>query len=554
MGKSNIKKKITSIFLFLNILIIISTVISLINAEILIRNYMNYIDGIHTATVCGASLKEDIEAAEKNILAAVACRDTQKAETYITDAQSKFDEMRLSYEEISGIYTGDSQLLTSINDSLDSAEQIKKQLFSDLRGGDFDMASSTFFTRYAPTLRQIERNIDNLCEDMSVQTEEAVAKAKASRIISAVCLGVICVITIVSCLSCSRYLSNSIRKPVEQSEQAALKLANGDFTAEVDWHSSDELGQLADSIRVMVDGTTRMINDIARCLYEVAGGNLRVEPDAEYIGQYEDIHSAFTDMVRQLTEIIGQINKTSDLVFAEADQVSSNAQTLAQGATEQAAAIDDLAESVSDVAKQIENDADVTERVSIRFSETGKQMEESSRQMQEMVSAMKDIARSSEEISVIIGTIEDIAFQTNILALNAAVEAARAGEAGKGFAVVADEVRNLASKSAEASGDTNALLERSMEAVKRGTEIVNRTAAVLSEACEGSRRAAEAVAGVAVSGREQAAAIEKINRGVEEISKVVQTNTATSEECAASSEQLSSQAAAMKTLVGKFRI
>lgn len=164
----------------------------------------------------------------------------------------------------------------------------------------------------------------------------------------------------------------------------------------------------------------------------------------------------------------------------------------------------------------------------------------------------RDIEGCYSEIKNIIDTIEDIAFQTNILALNAAVEAARAGEAGVGFMVVADEVRNLAERSSEAAGSTNELLERSMNAVKRGTEIVTKTSAVLANACEGNRAAAEAVSRAAVSGRRQA--IAEINRSVEEISTVVQTNTASSEECAASSQQLSSQAVAMKKLVGKFRL
>ena len=184
----------------------------------------------------------------------------------------------------------------------------------------------------------------------------------------------------------------------------------------------------------------------------------------------------------------------------------------------------------------------------------GDVVEECNRQMHDMMAAMEEITRTSDEIGKIIKTIEDISFQTNILALNAAVEAARAGEAGKGFAVVAEEVRSLANKSSVASNDTAALIEGSLEAVARGKDLAGATAESLSKVVEEVRVAAATVDKIADAAEEQAGAVEQVTVGVDQISDVVQTNSATSEESAAASAELSHQAEILKDLVARFRL
>jgi len=181
-------------------------------------------------------------------------------------------------------------------------------------------------------------------------------------------------------------------------------------------------------------------------------------------------------------------------------------------------------------------------------------MEQCDGHMKDMVAAMTEINSNSQQISNIIKTIEDIAFQTNILALNAAVEAARAGEAGKGFAVVADEVRSLAGKSTAASQDTAVLIEAAVRSVTKGVEVAKTTAATLDTVADNSKMTAGMVEKIAAAAKQQSASIAQIETEIEQISGVVQTNSATSEESAATSEEMSAQAQTLRNLVGQFKL
>ena len=234
--------------------------------------------------------------------------------------------------------------------------------------------------------------------------------------------------------------------------------------------------------------------------------------------------------------------------------MASGAQILSQCATEQASSIEQLAAAVQGVSREIGENARRTEEASSHGRTAGEHLNQSREKMRELVAAMAEIKETSAEIQGIIKTIDDIAFQTNILALNAAVEAARAGMAGKGFAVVADEVRSLAGKSAEASQSTQQMIQKSIHAVENGSNLAASTEQMLEETAQYANEIIETIGGIAGASAQQAKEITQITQGLDEISSVVQTNSATAEESAAASEELTGQATLLKDLTRRFRL
>ncbi|MGL6105215.1 methyl-accepting chemotaxis protein [Romboutsia sp.] len=511
-------------------------------------------DGPYQLTNNAMEIRKDLISARQNVNLAYNTEDVDKYKSLVNN---DFDNIEKKLQLIREDDSIENSLEYNLQNSIENLKQEAEKVYPLIEAADWESVESKLSdenSTFVKAYDECENYAAKIYEYSNEQGKEFIKSVDKAVLRSNIIGNILTTLSILLGIIIALRITKAIKKPIDEIELAAQRMAEGDFDIEINYESQDELGSLSNSMRQMSSKTKEVVYDTAYVLNEIARGTFDVAPQVEYVGVFEQIENSVIKITKDLSQTMSQINVASEEVEAASEQVASGAQMLSYGSTEQASAIEELSATIIEISEKIQDTAKNASEANNLSLSAEREITEGNKQIKEMVKAMEDISLTSSEIGRIIKTIDDIAFQTNILALNAAVEAARAGSAGKGFAVVADEVRNLAAKSAEAAKNTATLIENSIKAVDNGSNIVDNTAQTLKKIIGTTNQTIVLIDGIAKASEEQASAINQVTLGVSQISEVVQTNSATSEESAAASEELSGQAQMLKSLMEQFKL
>ena len=520
-------------------------------------NLSSFYRNNYTVTINVWLAKREMQAARGDILNAILESDVEESAEYIDKAKESLRNMRATFPVIRNSFKGDIAMVDRVDKRLQEAIVYRDKVFALVETGKTDEAYEVMKSSYIPVLNQMADLLQQIADVAAHNAQDMVKEGEYAQASAITVIMIIMTFSIVSAALLGIYISNSIRKPVKEIEDAAQQLANGQLDGVcVSYTSRDELGKMSDSIRDLISYQKTIIEDISDILGDMSEGNFKVQSNVNeyYMGHYDRILVSMWGLRDKLSDTLWRISQSARQVANGSEQVSSGAQILAIGAEEQADSIEKLAIAVNEISEQVRVTKENADKARNQTDRAGAQVSESNQQMQEMISAMNIISERSDEIYKIVKTIQDIAFETNLLALNASVEAARVGELGTGFAVIAREIRSLADKTAMASKNTTALIKESVAAVKNGEKVAHTAADSLLQVIECTKQVIFMVDRIASATENQHKYISNITAEVRQVSDVVQNNASISEELAAASEELSTQTQMLDHMIGQFQL
>lgn len=533
------------------ILIIATAIGSLINSK---NNLNDFLENSFTAEIAIKDSRIETNNAARLIREMTINTNKNEYETYVDKIKESESSLLKNISIIKETFPGDKELVNGYEKLVTEWLSDGKDIIQKLENDEYDEAKTLILTQCTTSLDNLINNAKSLDAEIEKAETRAISKNENGIIIAIIILIILLGMSIVFALILSISITKSIAIPLEEIEYASQELTKGNLNVTINIEGHDEVSQVAKSLQKSMNILSLYVKTIDQTMQKMSERNFDVDINQEFIGDFKNIKTSISNFNDKISEVLRQINISSEQVASGSAQLAYSGEALTQGAEEQAGAVTRLQHMIGDLEGAINRNADCSISASEVANDVGRDVEDSNDKMQDMLGAMRNINTSSDKISNIIKTINDIASQTNLLALNASIEAARAGEAGRGFAVVADQVNELANQCAHAAKESTELIKESIQAVDGGMEIATKTAKALLVSLEKTKRLETNINQITQTSSEQAEKLKAVTLEVDQISAVVEENTAMAEESSASSEEMASQSQVLKALVEQFTL
>ena len=535
--------------------IIIMGVASLIGIVLINLRVKSFKDDAFANMQLQLEIKKDIQEIAKNVLWCTTMEDKEKVTQKVTEIEEIMERINDNSEKLEASFD-DAKLTKKLHRAIGDMEVAQIEVTAKAKAGHSREAFEYLEKNYAITNEEVVKILNQIGDATEKQANSAYMFTMVLGIATTVIVLVVGVGAVLIAMKYSKIITEMLVAPIEELRKAARKLRKGRLDAIIEYTSEDELGALADDFRAACVQMRDVIEDAGYMLKEMGAGNFNVDTCVEesYVGEFKLILKSVRKLNCSLDATLRQINEAASQVTMGADQLSHSAQALADGATDQAGAVEELTATIENVSNIADESADTSVEAANSSRESAEEAVKSRKEMDELVAAMERITATSKEIEKIIATIEEIASQTNLLSLNASIEAARAGEAGRGFAVVAQQVGKLAADSAQSAVMTRNLVSKSLEEIAVGNDIAQRTMVAIADVLESMEQFAMMAASSADASKTQAVMLSEVHTGIEQITSVVENNSASAQETSAISEELAAQAESLKGMVEAFEL
>ena len=456
-----------------------------------------------------------------------------------------------------GLEDSEWDMINNISNLSNELVPLETSAMDSARAGDTKAAMDYVFgDEYEETVHIINNDTDVLIT--TVQNRMA-KEQKIVNFIMYTCeviFIIICVVMVRMIIKTIHFSKKELLDSIVGVSSALGELSQGHLDVDLTRMHVDEseVGRMVGALQYMENNFNDMISEISNVLESMARGNYRVDVNKEYVGDFFKIKESLLDIVDETKKILATIQITAQEIDSGSEQMAKAAMDLAEGSTVQSQMVQEVAEMVNKMAVSLEDKAKEAEETVKMAEGAAVVMMDGNTKMQELKEAIGEIEKCSNEIHNIIGTIEDIANQTNLLSLNASIEAARAGDAGRGFAVVAEQVKNLAEESANAAGETKKLIETTVAAVRKGISFADVTAESMNSVISKAQESIGMMNKISIELREEVTNMYQIDSDVARVAEIVDNNSATSEETAAVSQQQTAQVATMVQMLEQFKI